>query len=150
MRPSVSEQLDGLRRILSDIIAPEVTAAYPAEILRGVIGALDGLQSAWTAIPEFLRWDIAATEAVLRTALPVVDGDLAAEIVAAQSAEALDWAALEERQMLLRALLVRAVPAIAGARDRNGAYAMMIQLFRERAERYPFSMAPRPAAGKDS
>lgn len=149
MRPTVTEQLDGLRRILSEIIAPEITSPYPAEILGGVIGALDALKSSWPAIPAFLRWDIAATEAVLAAARPLVADDLAADIQAMTDegpAETLDWIGLEDRQMRVRALLVRAMPVIIAQSDKTDAYALMTRLFRERAERFPFSMAARPPA----
>ena len=35
MRPDVSEQLDGLRRILEQVVAPELLDPYPADILAG-------------------------------------------------------------------------------------------------------------------
>ena len=66
MHPTITEQLDGLRRILAEAVAPEVTAPYPAEILGGVIGALSALQASLHTVPPFLRWDIETTR---RTAL---------------------------------------------------------------------------------
>ena len=148
MRPTITEQIGGLRRVLAEIIAPEVTSAYPAEILGGVIGALDSLQASWVTIPTFLRWDIRATAALLDAALPLLAADLAADILRATAetpADITDWAALEVHQMRLRGLLARAVPAITENPDKTDAYPKMIALFRERSERFPFSMAARPA-----
>jgi len=146
MHPTITEQLDGLRRILAEAVAPEVTAPYPAEILGGAIGALDALQSRLHAIPAFLRWDIETTACVLGAAKPLLNADLMAEIAAAEAhCHLTDLAALEARQVRMRGLLVKAMPAILA--DRQGpAYAKMIALFRERTERFPLSMAVRPPA----
>ena len=45
IRPTLSEQLAGIQRALNSVVAPEVRAEYPAEILRrsaDIIGALAG------------------------------------------------------------------------------------------------------------
>jgi hypothetical protein len=148
MHPTVTEQLDGLRRILAETIAPEVTSPYPAEILGGVIGALDALRSNWHAIPAFLLWDIETTADVLNAAKPLLDADLIAEIAAALSGELTNLADLERRQIHMRELLVGAIPAIIAEPRGTDAYRRMIALFRERAERFPFSMAARPPVKK--
>ena len=149
MRPTITEQLDGLRRILAETIAPEVTSPYPAEILGGVIGALNALQSNWHKIPAFLRWDIETTAGVLDAARPLLDADLVAEIAAAGDVGDLtDLAGLERRQIRMRELLVKAMPAITADPGKTDAYPQMIALFRERTDRFPFSMAARPPAKK--
>ena len=145
MHPTVTEQLDGLRRILAEAVAPEVTAPYPAEILGSVIGALNALQSNLHAIPAFLRWDIETTASVLNAAKPLLSAGLVAEIDAAKAGGD-DLAALEARQVAMRGLLVKAMPAILA--ERGTAYSKMIALFRERTERFPFTMAARPPAKK--
>jgi hypothetical protein len=145
MHPTLTEQLDGLRRILAEAVAPEVTAPYPAEILGSVIGALDALQSNLHAIPAFLRWDIETTGGVLDAARPLLGVGLVAEIDAAATGGD-DLAALEARQAAMRGLLVKAMPAILA--ERGTAYGKMIALFRERTERFPFTMAARPPAKK--
>ena len=147
MHPTVTEQLDGLRRILAEAVAPEVSAPYPAEILGGVIGALNALQANLHAIPAFLRWDIETTAGVLDAAKPLLGVELAGEIDAAKAGGDLtDLAALEAMQTRVRGLLVQAMPAIRA--ERGAAYAKMMALFRERTERFPFSMAARPPAKK--
>jgi hypothetical protein len=149
MRPTITEQLDGLRRILAETIAPEVTSPYPAEILGGVIGALDALQANWHRIPAFLLWDIETTAGVLDAARPLLEAGLIAEIAAAKADNDLtDLTALENNQVRMRELLVKAMPAIIADPDATEAYPRMIALFRERAERFPFSMAARPPAKK--
>src|ERR1700761_2514106 len=100
MHPTVTEQLDGLRRILAEAVAPEVTAPYPTEILGSVIGALNALQANWHAIPAFLRWDIETTSAVLDAAKPLLDAGLSADITVAQAGiDLTDLAGLETQQV---------------------------------------------------
>jgi hypothetical protein len=123
MRPTFTEQLDGVRRILVEVVAPEVTAAYPADVLAGAIATLETLAGAYDEVPRFLRWDADATAAVLATAGIDVD-DVPDE-------------SLDERQRRLREQLEQAVPTIL---DHPDGRAAMIELFRERADRYPFAM----------
>ncbi len=130
MRPTITEQLDGLRRILVEVVAPEVSAPYPAEILGSVIGALDALSANWARIPDYLAWEIDSIQSILTAA-------------GIEPPAETPPASLEEQQARMSALLVQAQPAIAA--NRNGeAYRLMIAFFRERAERFPFAMAARP------
>ena len=142
MHPTITEQLDGLARILADAVAPEVMAPYPTEILGSVIGALNALQANWHAIPAFLRWDIKTTSEVLDAAKPLLDTGLVAEITAAQADSNLDdLTSLEPQQARMRGLLVKAMPVIRA--EHGAAYDKMIALFRERTDRFPFSMVRR-------
>ena len=61
MRPTITEQLDGLRRILEEVVAPEVKDPYPADILAGVCATLETLAVGWSEVPAFLRWDAEAS-----------------------------------------------------------------------------------------
>ncbi len=148
MRPSVPEQLEGLRRILAETIAPEITAPYPAEILGSVMMSLDALARAWYAVPDYLKWDIARTETLLAEAKPLLDPALAAEI-GTRTSDPLDLKALEERQLHLHALLCRAMPAIASDPALAETKARMTAFFRERADRFPFAMLARPVPKRD-
>jgi hypothetical protein len=130
MRPTITEQLDGLRRILAEVVAPEVTAPYPAEILGSVIGALDALSANWARIPNYLAWEIESSRSILAAA-------------GIEPPQDLDSASLEEQQVRMSGLLVQAQPAIAADKD-GEAYRLMIAFFRERAQRFPFAMAARP------
>jgi hypothetical protein len=130
MKPTITEQLDGLRRILAEVVAPEVTAPYPAEILGSVIGALDALSANWAHIPGYLAWEIQSIRSIL----------IAAGI---EPPTDMDSVSLEEQQVRMSGLLVEAQPAIAGDRNRE-ADRLMIAFFRERANRFPFAMAARP------
>ena len=55
MRPTVGEQLRGLRLVLERTVAPEVTAPYPSDMLRVVIDALARLEDGWAAALPAMR-----------------------------------------------------------------------------------------------
>ncbi len=133
MRPTVSEQLDAVRRALADVVAPEVTDAYAADVLTGALATLERIADTWTDVPSFLRWDCEATSEVLR----LVDVE-----VPPMPDEPLDVEALHAHDRDVRALLVTAMPVIL---DHDDARAAAGQLFRDRAARYP--SAARPGGG---
>jgi hypothetical protein len=133
MRPDVSEQLAGIRQVLADVVAPELRDPYPADVLAGVLAALDLLADSWAAVPRFLCWDSAATGHVLRLAgrpVPPMPDDL------------LDLTALQAHHREVRGLLEAAMPTIL---EHEAAHAAVVQLFRDRSERYP--LAARPQGG---
>jgi hypothetical protein len=133
MRPTVSEQLDAVRSALADVVAPEVSDAYAADVLAGALATLERIAETWADVPSFLRWDCEATREVLR----LVDVD-----VPEMPEHLLDVEALHTHDRDLRALLVTAMPMII---ERDDARAAVVQLFRDRAARYP--SAARPGGG---
>jgi hypothetical protein len=145
MRPSVTEQLQGLRRILDDVIAPELTGSYPRDILSGVCATLESIAEGWQQVPAFLDWDIRASSAVLAHAAKAGCG---ADDVEALDADPYDLAALENRHRATRAALERVVPAIAADEKLGALRTQLAELFRERAQRYPLKVAWRPPVGQ--
>jgi hypothetical protein len=142
VRPDISEQLDGIRRVLTQVIAPHVTDPYAASILNGLLGALGGLAAGWALVPPFLRWDADGTAAVLTAARPYLGDGLAAELdgVLDQALGAdCDVMALELYHRRVRALLERAVPAIVEQPTINS---LLVGHLRARIERFPLAMAP--------
>jgi hypothetical protein len=132
MHPSISEQLAGLGRTLADVVRPELSEAYPLDVLDGVIAGLDAIARGWTALPAYLRWDAEATTAILRR-VGINPPDA--------PADPLDLVALEAHHAGLRRMLESAVPAIRADPDAN---AIAVHHFRERVERFPFQqLAPR-------
>ena len=118
MHPSVTEQLRGMRRTLTEVVAPDLAHPYPTEVLRGVVAALEGLERSWVRVLPFLAWDNAETAALLRERVaPVVDAPLA-----------------------------DAVPQLTAGGDATaGAHAAVVAHLRARIERYPLTMnAPMP------
>ncbi len=151
MRPSVTEQLDGLSRILQEVIAPELTDPYPADILAGVCATLETLAAGWSAVPAFLRWDAAASAEVLSQVLafgaPGLSKQLAAEVRGAVEAplpDPADLPSLEAHHRRLRAALELAIPVIAERDELRETYTHLVGLLRERAERYPLKTLWRP------
>jgi hypothetical protein len=127
MRPDLTEQLRGIRRVLAETVAPQVDDEYAADVLAGVLATIDLLADAWSQIPGFLRWDIEATSEVLATAglqPPPGPGDPC------------DLAALEAHHRDVRGALEAAIPTIVGD---DLVTAKLVRLFRDRAERHPFA-----------
>jgi hypothetical protein len=153
MRPTISEQLAGVRRILTDVIAPEVTGAYPVDMLRGVLANLEMLEQSWTNVGPFLAWDNAGTERVLGHAAPLVDDALCARIqgaLVAAPTDAADVDALDTHNTVLRELLAEVIPTLAsGGEATADVYAQVRAHLRERINRFPLSMnAPMPGAAR--
>jgi hypothetical protein len=141
MRPTVSEQLEGLRRILDDVVAPAVDGAYPADVLAGVAAALDALAAGWAEVPAFLAWDVDETMAVLRAAAD--DDPRVAERVrgldVAAPDDPLDVRAWEAHQARVRGALAAVAPSLADGplAERLAAH------LRARVDRFPIRVAPR-------
>jgi hypothetical protein len=144
MRPGMNDQLAGVRRILEEIIAPELRPGYPSQVLRGVVKNLAMLEGAWASVAPFLEWDSEATASLLRDAAPHVDEELRRRIGETLEAGACDGSveALEQRNETLRGLLAEAIPQLArhgdGAAD---AHERVKAHLRERTREYPFRMA---------
>lgn len=122
MRPTVSEQLEGIARILGEVVAPEVAGAYPAEILAAAVDTLEALAAGHGRIDHFVEWEASATSAVLA---------LAGLAVADSPGESPD-----ERHRRVRGLLESNMAAVTA---RPEAAAALVHLFRERIERFPLT-----------
>jgi hypothetical protein len=145
MRPTIAEQLRGLRRILAEVVTPEVGSAYPADMLQGVIANLEMLERALPAVAPFLAWDNEATAALLERAAPLLGEPISArvaELRAAPPVDPLDLEALHERNIALRGLLAEAVAPLAdGGPSAAARYGELRAHLRARMDRYPLSMA---------
>ncbi len=153
MRPSVSEQIDGIRHVLAEVIAPFVIDPYAASILNGLLDALGSLAAGWTHVPQFFRWDADGTAAVLTAARPYLDESLTVELdetMRQAPDDVSDVLALEIHQRRLRGLLERAVPAMV---EQPVLRSLLVGHFRDRIARFPLSMIPpsrNPQTGGDS
>lgn len=126
MRPTATEQLNGLADILASIVVPEVDGVYPLDILNGSIANIQMLADALDAVGPFLLWDIEQSRAVLA----MIGADVAdAEV------PAFDLPALRARHAEVRGALEAAVDAI---RADAAADAAMAAYIRERSGRFPF------------
>jgi hypothetical protein len=156
VRPDVSEQLDGVRRILEEVVAPELADPYPIDILAGVCATLETLSSGWRAVPGFLQWDAEMSVALLGQLIVAgveLDDELDTElreVVFADPPDAADLGALEGRHRRVRQVLADAIPAIMEHDELRELRTYLAAHLRERAERYPLKAVWRPAgAPKD-
>jgi hypothetical protein len=135
MRPTVSEQLDGVCRILETVIAPEIHTEHTRETLRSLISNLRMLNRAWDSLLPFLRWDNAETIALLLAARNDVDEARCARIDATLAAAPSDLSesALNAFNALLRERLSECLD-IAQLEQRILAH------LAERAARYPLRL----------
>jgi hypothetical protein len=139
--PTIDEQLREARRILEEVVAPEVHGDYPADTLRAVLSALQMLEGAWSEVLPFLHWDNQATAELLDAALDHGVGPLGDRIrtaLARPPADAIDVGAAHRRNLELRELLSELVPT-AFQWDTGAVDAGIVDHLRERARRYPFS-----------
>lgn len=143
MRPGMTDQLSGIRRILDEIIAPELREGYPSQVLRGVVKNLAMLEGAWVRILPFLEWDSAATAALLQQAIPHVDDALAHLITGLVGHElpSGSLADLEQRNTDLRGLLADAIHELVGRTAAADVSQSIKDHLLERTRRYPFRMA---------
>lgn len=156
MRPDVSEQLDGLRRILEQVVAPELHDPYPIDILSGVCATLETLSTGWRAVPGFLQWDAEMSAALLRRVLTsevelddALDDELRA-VVLEDPPDATDLAALQARHVRVRQALADAIPVVMEHDELRELRTYLAAHLRERAGRYPLKSVWRPAgAPKD-
>jgi hypothetical protein len=106
MRPTIDEQLHALRRILAEVIAPEVVAKYPSDILQGVIANVGELEANWSRWLRYLAWDNEQLAVLLGQAQPKVSADLASHITDALASapdDAYDYGGMCSRNEALRA-----------------------------------------------
>jgi hypothetical protein len=142
MRPTLAEQLRGLRRILDVAVAPVLTDDYASEALAGVQRALAMLETRERDVLPFLRWDNAQTARLLHDARQQVP--LTGSIAPAGSVDGTDIAAVDAENERLRGLLAGVVPALAAASEADPAsaaatvYAEVVAHLRARIARYPY------------
>lgn len=146
MRPTLEEQLRGLREILTTAVAPSVAGDYPRETLAGVVRSLEMLEARVGGVGTFLAWDNAETLALLQRIAALVDIDGPLEALA----PTVDLAVLDAENERLRGVLARAVPRLAAAaddahgaddagRELAGLHAAVVAHLRERIARYPYA-----------
>lgn len=151
MRPGMTDQLSGIRRILDQIIAPELREGYPSQVLRGIVKNLAMLEGAWSRILPFLEWDTTVTAALLEEAAPHLDEALAQRIThqVRQELPSGSLEDLEQRNAELRGLLGEAIHQLA-QQDGGAGLRPIKEHLVERTRRYPFRMAIATPTGAKS
>lgn len=73
MRPTVGESIAGIRRILTDVILPEVTSPYATWRADEVVGALQALETRWAEVYPLLMEENDDLHVLFSGALPLLD-----------------------------------------------------------------------------
>ena len=118
MFPTVTDQLRELRRVLDDVVMPEVTGSYARDTLTSALATLKMLEGAWDRVVPFLLWDNEQLSGLL--------GD------DAERPDPSDFTAVHQRNLALRDGLAKMVQA-------GPERAPLVAYFRERIARYPFT-----------
>jgi hypothetical protein len=118
MYPTVTDQLRELRRVLNDVVMPEINGSYAIDTLSSVLSTLKMLEGAWDRVVPFLLWDNEQLIGLLGDDGPAPDPS--------------DFTAVHLRNLELRERLATAV------RDGSDP-APLVAYFRERIARYPFA-----------
>jgi len=137
MRPNVSEQLEGMCRILETSVAPELVNGYTQETLRSLIANVRMLSRAWHQLLPFLHWDNTSMLGLLREVRAEADASLRERIdatLAQPPADVADASAADERNDELRALLVDSLQCTPPLLARITTH------LSERARRYPLRL----------
>jgi hypothetical protein len=124
MFPTVTDQLRELRRVLNDVVMPEVSGSYAADTLASALSTLKMLEGAWDRVVPFLLWDNEQLAGLL------VDDD-----PEAVDPDPSDFTAVHLRNLELRGRLAAFI------RDSSGAVPSeaLTGYFRQRIARYPFA-----------
>jgi hypothetical protein len=129
LRPTIDEQLHALGRILTEVVAPEVVAKYPSDILQGVIANLAELETNWSRWLSFMAWDNEQSARLLDETRPKVSAALSAQIgeaIALAPQDPYDYAAMCAHNEALRA----AVSAVIRDARTDSSLAIDAQQFR--------------------
>jgi hypothetical protein len=138
VRPTLSEQLQGLRHILDHVVAPEVHGDYAQQTLLGVSRALDMLVQRAGAVGPFLEWDNRETRAILH-AIATRGISLAQPIDVTTLITTGDIDALDAENERLRAILATVIPDLADGAETHDLHAAVVAHLRERIARYPYA-----------
>lgn len=115
MRPTVDEQLSGIDRLLEQIGSDTALGAESAQLLRDARRQLGRLRGSLDLRLPFLRWDTAASLAVLRSAESHLPNDLLArldELDATPASDGLTESGIAEHNDAVRTLLGETIDAL--------------------------------------
>ncbi len=137
MRPTVTEQLEGMCRILENAVAPALANDYTLETLRSLVANVRMLGRAWHQLLPFLHWDNGEMAGLLTTAAHSAAPELQARITAALNAapaDASDGQAAEARNEQLRVLLTECLESPPALMEAIASH------LSERSRRYPLRL----------
>jgi hypothetical protein len=138
VRPTLSEQLRGLRHILDHVVTPEVHGDYATDTLAGVSRALEMLALRAGEVGPFLEWDNHETRELLRT-IATRGVALTQPIDPTTPIAASDLDALDAENERLRGILAALIPSLATDADAHDLHTAVVGHLRERVARYPYA-----------
>jgi hypothetical protein len=133
MRPTITEQLASIRQILASVVAPELTAKYPSDILAGVIGNLKELEANWVRWVAYVGWENEQLSAILRDTRGRTSAALQSDVDAALGGAAAagdDYAAACTRNDALRSAAAALVREARTDRDLRPDAEQLLALFK--------------------
>ena len=140
MRPTLPEQLRGLRHVLEHVVAPAVTDDYPQSTLQGVIRALEMLEARVDDVLPFLVRDNVATAKLLQVIAECVP--VGGSIEPPEPVDMSSISSIDSENERLRALLADAIPALSAAPEDSaaaGIHTQVVAHLRARIAQYPFT-----------
>jgi hypothetical protein len=140
MRPTIAEQLGGIRRVLQETVAPAVRSVYATEVLRSALDTLARIEQQWDVLLPFLRWDNDSTAAVLADAAPELPPTIARDIRAALDQPPGDPSSFEDlhaRNLRLRGVLTDVIAFAANRAELAAVTERVRGHLRSRVERHP-------------
>jgi hypothetical protein len=127
MYPTVTDQLRELRRVLNDVVMPEVSGSYARDTLSTAMATLHMLEGAWDQVLPFLLWDNEQLTALVGEPDPQ-----------SEPPDPSDFTAVHRRNLDLRDRLAGSIRE-APARGDAPPTAALTAYFRARIARYPFA-----------
>jgi hypothetical protein len=119
MRPTPTEELRAIRRVLADVVAPAVSEEYAAAQVQHIVGALERLETSWERAADVLAAENAALEQLFGDLYALIvelpgAGSLAGEIAAAAPGPGgqASFANIHSRNQALRGILDRAIAVL--------------------------------------
>lgn len=138
MRPTLSEQLRGLRHILDHVVTPEVQNDYANDTLLGVSRALEMLALRTGEVGPFLEWDNHATRELLRTI--ATRGIALTQPIDPTTPSAIgDLDGTDAENERLRGILASVIPSLAADAETHDLHTAVVAHLRERITRYPYA-----------
>lgn len=139
MRPTVDEQLAGLDRLLEQVAADPALGPESGLLLRDARRQLARLRGSLDLRSPFLRWDNAASAAVLRAVAPHLPAEVATRVdqVVTAPGPGTDERQLVERNDALRSLLSEALDALVDGEEGQAAQRLIVDHLQTRVTANP-------------
>ena len=135
MKPTIPEQLAGIRRTLERSVLPAIHDPFLATTVKGLVSDVDTLMRSWAASIEFMRWDVTEMQSLLPRMGAVTERDAGSSTSEAVDPNSLNGIELIEVQDRLRSQLAELSPEIIREQPRSGQrYGHLMDYFERRLD----------------